>query len=123
MTELEQNISLLAIIDEGEGIGAIALKQLQVQSDDIRAQIEKLHPSGEQPINKGQSGMTLQGKQSIELAVQEAQALGHHYLGTEHLLLGLLREEESLANQVLSGAGVSLEKTRELIQQLLHHTG
>ena len=63
--------------------------------------------------------MTLQGKQSIELAVQEAQALGHHYLGTEHLLLGLLREEESLANQVLSSAGVTLEKTRELVKQLL----
>ena len=110
---------LLAIIREGEGIGAIALNNLQVQPDDIRAQIEKLHPSGEQPIDKGQPGMTLQGKQSIELAVQEAQALGHHYIGTEHLLLGLLREEESLANQVLSSAGVTLEKTRELIQQLL----
>lgn len=110
---------LLAIIDEGEGIGAMALHRLHVQPGEIRAQIEKLHPSGEQSISKVQPGMTLQGKQSIELAVQEAQSLGHHYLGTEHLLLGLLREEESLANQVLSNAGVTLEKTRELIQQLL----
>ena len=110
---------LLAIIDEGEGIGAMALHRLQVQPGEIRAQIEKLHPLGEQSISKVQPGMTLQGKQSIELAVQEAQALGHHYLGTEHLLLGLLREEESLANQVLSNAGVTLEKTRELIQQIL----
>ena len=110
---------LLAILREGEAIGAIALNRLQVQPDDIRAQIEKLHPSGEQLIRKGQPGMTLQGKQSIELAVQEAQALGHHYIGTEHLLLGLLREEESLANQVLSSAGVTLEKTREIIKQLL----
>jgi excisionase family DNA binding protein len=113
---------LLAIIREGEGIGAIALNRLQVQPDDIRAQIEKLHPSGEQPI-KVQLGMTLQGKLSIELAVQEAQALGHHYLGTEHLLLGLLREEDSLANQVLSSAGVTLEKARELVKQLLMTQG
>jgi len=63
--------------------------------------------------------MTQQGKQSIELAVQEAQALGHQYLGTEHLLLGLLREVEGLANQVLSNSGVTLEKTRELVKQLL----
>jgi len=48
-----------------------------------------------------------------------AQALGHHYLGTEHLLLGLLREEEGLVNQVLSNSGVTLEKTRELVKQLL----
>ena len=78
-----------------------------------------MHPAGEQPITNGQPGMTLQGKQSIELAVQEAQALGHHYLGTEHLLLGLLHEEESLANQVMSSAGVTLEKTREIIKQLV----
>ena len=110
---------LLAIIHEGEGIGAIALNRLQVQPADIRAQIEKVHPAGEQTITNGQPGMTLQGKQSIELAVQEAQALGHHYLGTEHLLLGLLHEEESLANQVLSSEGVTLEKTREIIKQLL----
>jgi excisionase family DNA binding protein len=110
---------LLAILREGEGIGAIALNRLQVQPDDIRIQIEKFHPLGEQPANEDQLGMTMQGKQCIELAVQEAQALGHHYIGTEHLLLGLLREEESLANQVLSSAGVTLEKTRDVIQQLL----
>ena len=110
---------LLAIIDEGEGIGAKALEHLQVQPGEIRAQIEKLHPAEEQPIPHRQLGMTQQGKQCIELAVWEAQSLGHHYLGTEHLLLGLLREEEVFTYQVLSGAGVTLEKTRELIKQLL----
>jgi len=110
---------LLAIMSEGEGIGARALNGLQVQPGEVRAQIETLHPAGEQPMDEGQLGMTQQGKQSIELAVKEARALGHHYLGTEHLLLGLLREEEGLANQVLLKSGVTLEKTRELVKQLL----
>jgi excisionase family DNA binding protein len=106
---------LLAIMSEGEGIGAVALNRLQVQSDEVRAQIETLHTAGEQPIPKGQLGMTPQGKQSIELAVQEAQVLGHHYLGTERLI----REEEGLANQVLSSSGVTLDKAREIVKQLL----
>lgn len=110
---------LLAVMSEGEGIGAKALNHLQVQPGDIRSQIETLHPAGEQLVAKGHLGMTQQGKQSIELAVQEAQALGHHYLGTEHLLLGLLREEEGLANQVLSSAGVTFDEAREVIKQLL----
>jgi len=110
---------LLAIMSEGEGIGAIALNQLQVQPGEVRAQIETFHPAGEQPIGEGQLGMTQQGKQSIELAVQEAQSFGHHYLGTEHLLLGLLREEEGKTSQVLLNSGVTLEKMRELVKQLL----
>ena len=110
---------LLAIMNEGEGIGARALNRLQVQPGEVRAQIEMFHPAGEQPIGESQLGMTQQGKQSLELAVQEAQALGHHYLGTEHLLLGLLCEEEGLASQVLLNSGVTLEKTREVIKQLL----
>ena len=110
---------LLAIMSEGEGIAAKALVQLQVQEDEIRKQIETLHPAGEQPVGEGQIGMTAQGKQSIELAVQEARALGHHYIGTEHLLLGLLSEEEGLANQVLLKSGVTIDKVRGLVKQLL----
>jgi excisionase family DNA binding protein len=110
---------LLAIMSEGEGVAARTLNHLQVQPGEVRAQIETLHPAGEQPMGEGQLGMTQQGKQSIELAVQEAQALGHHYIGTEHLLLGLLREEEGLACQVLLKSGVTLEKARELVKQLL----
>lgn len=110
---------LLAIMSEGEGIAVKALAQLQVQEDEIRKQIETLHPAGEQPVGEGQIGLTAQGKQSIELAVQEARALGHHYIGTEHLLLGLLSEEEGLANQVLLQSGVTLDKARGLVKQLL----
>ncbi len=110
---------LLAIMSEWEGVGARVLNRLQVQPSDVRAQIETLHPAGEQPVGDGQLAMTQQGKASIELAVQEARSLGHHYLGTEHLLLGLLREEAGLASQVLLKSGITLEKARELVKQVL----
>ena len=70
-------------------------------------------------MGDGQIGMTQQGKASLELAVQEARSLGHHYLGTEHLLLGVLREEGGLASQVLLQAGVTLEKAREVVKEVL----
>src|SRR5260370_40606914 len=108
---------LLAMMSEGKGVGARVLNRLQVQPSDVRAQIETLHPAGEQPVGDGQLAMTQQGKASIELAVQEARSLGHHYLGTEHLLLGLLREEAGLASQVLLKSGITLEKARELVKQ------
>jgi len=110
---------LLGIMSEGEGIAAQVLQRLQVQPGEVRAQVEKLHPASEQPITVGQLGMTAQGKQTIELAVQEARSLGLHYIGTEHLLLGLLREEESLASQVLLKSGATLDRARELVIQLL----
>jgi excisionase family DNA binding protein len=110
---------LLAIMSEGEGIAVKALAQLQVQPSEVRAQIETLHPAGEQPVGDGMIGVTQQGKESIELAVQEARSLGHHYLGTEHLLLGILREDRESGGQVLRKSGVTLEKARELVKQLL----
>lgn len=112
---------LLAIMSEGGGIAARALSQLQVQPSEVRAQVEALHPAGaeEQPLGDEQPGMTTQGKESITLAVQEARALGHHYIGTEHLLLGLLREERESGGQVLRKSGVTLEKAREIVRQLL----
>jgi ATP-dependent Clp protease ATP-binding subunit ClpC len=110
---------LLAVMSEWEGVGARVLNRLQVQPSGVRAQIETLRPAGEQPVGDGQPEMTQQGKASIELAVQEARSLGHHHLGTEHLLLGLLREEAGLASQVLLKSGVTLENARELVKQVL----
>lgn len=110
---------LLAIMSEGGGVAAKVLQDLQVSPDEVRKQIEAQHPAGEQASSEGLIGMTAQGKQSIELAVQEARALGHHYIGTEHLLLGLLREEEGLANQVLQKVGITYEKAGTRIKQLL----
>jgi excisionase family DNA binding protein len=110
---------VLAIMSEKGGIAAKALKQLQVQPDAVRAEIEALHPVGTQPVGEEQPGMTVQAKESVVLAVQEAQAFGHHYIGTEHLLLGLLREEKEPGGQILRKLGVTLEKAREVVKQLL----
>ena len=110
---------LLAIMNEGGGIAARALSQLQLQPEEVRAQIEALHPKGEQPLSDEQLGMTTQGQECIMLAVQEARALGHHYIGTEHLLLGLLREAGEPGGQVLRKSGVTLEKARAIVKQLL----
>lgn len=111
---------LLALMSEGEGIAVKALTSLQVQEHEIRTQIEALHPEEhDHPVVEGMIGVTAQGKASLELAVQEARSLDHHYLGAEHLLLGLLREEEGLGSQVLRQAGVELSKAREVIKHLL----
>ena len=111
---------LLAIMNEGGGIAARALQDLlQVSAGEVRKQIEALHPTENQPIEDGLIGVTPQGKESIELAVQEARSLGHHYIGTEHMLLGLLRQEEGIAGQVLRKSGVTLEETRNRVKQLL----
>lgn len=111
---------LLGIMSEGEGIGAKALMDLlQVPASEIRKQIEELHPAEEQPASDGLLGMTQHGKESIELAVQEARLLDHHYIGTEHLLLGLLHEENGIAGQILRKAGITLEETRHYVKQLL----
>jgi excisionase family DNA binding protein len=111
---------LLALMSESDGIAARALASLQVREDEIRKRIETLHPEEHaHPVVEGMIGLTAPGKASLELAVEEARGLDHHYLGTEHLLLGLLREEEGLGGQVLRQAGVSLEQTREIITHLL----
>ncbi|EFH82821.1 helix-turn-helix domain-containing protein [Ktedonobacter racemifer] len=112
---------LLGLMSEGGGIGARVLTQLQVQPDEVRAEIEVLRPKGKAAVAEGELGLTQQGKASLELAVQEARSLGHHYVGTEHLLLGILREEtEDLASQVLlTASGVTLDKAREQVKQLL----
>ena len=110
---------LLAILSEGEGIGARVLYRLQVQPARVREEIEAFYPVGERLADSGQIGMTTQGKESLELAVQEAQSLGHHYIGTEHLLLGLLRQEEGLASRVLLTFAVTFDAAREMVKQLL----
>ncbi len=110
---------LLAIMTEGGGIAAKALELLQVEPSEVRKQITMLHPAEEQPPGGGLIGLTASGKKVIELAVQEARGFDHHYLGTEHLLLGVLQEEEGLGGQVLRQFGVTLENTRAIVKQLL----
>jgi excisionase family DNA binding protein len=114
---------LLALLVEGEGLAAQALSRLQVELSVVRAQVEEVHPA--EPLTEETAkrdamiGVDALGKQTIELGVKEAQALGHHYLGTEHFLLGLLQQENTIAAQILQNTNVGYEETRELIKQLL----
>jgi excisionase family DNA binding protein len=113
---------LLALLSEGKGVAALALSDLGVQLETVRAQVAARRPTATRRASKRSGGeivMTPEAKASIELAVQEARALGHHYVGTEHLLLGLLREDEGLGGVVLREAGVTLEQARAVVTRLL----
>lgn len=108
---------LLGLIREGEGIAAKALLGLGLGSDKIQNEVETL-------IGKGQDGTktihyTPRAKKVIELSMDEARKLGHSYVGTEHILLGLIREGEGVAARVLNNLGVSLNKARQQVLQLL----
>ncbi len=110
---------LLGLIREGEGVGATALRNLGVDLDQVRQEVEKTVGRGEGGLFLGQIPFTPRAKKVLELAVTEARDLGHSYIGTEHLLLGLIREGEGVAAQVLSSLGVDLEKAREEVLELL----
>ncbi|MDQ0300926.1 ATP-dependent Clp protease ATP-binding subunit ClpC [Salibacterium salarium] len=108
---------LLGLIREGEGIAAKALQALNLGSDQIQQEVEGL-------IGSGQEGSktihyTPRAKKVIELSMDEARKLGHSYVGTEHILLGLIREGEGVAARVLNNLGVSLNKARQQVLQLL----
>ncbi|AOM84592.1 ATP-dependent protease ATP-binding subunit ClpC [Salisediminibacterium beveridgei] len=108
---------LLGLIREGEGIAAKALKGLGLGTDKIQKEVEKLIGVGESPA--GQVHYTPRAKKVIELSMDEARKLGHSYVGTEHILLGLIREGEGVAARVLNNLGVSLNKARQQVLQLL----
>lgn len=110
---------LLAILRVEKSIGTRALNGLQVELTGIRKTVEEIHPASEEPVPDGMIGMNSLAKDTMELSVQEARGLGHHYLGTEHFVLALLRQEESVANQALQRSGVTYEAARQQILQLL----
>jgi hypothetical protein len=113
---------LLGLLREGEGVAAIALKQLGVSLGDARAAV--LHIIGHSDrIVAGEIGLTPRSKKVIELAVDEARRMGHRYIGTEHLLLGLIREGEGIACGVLESLGVNLERARGAVIQTLASRG
>lgn len=109
---------LLGLIREGEGVGARVLKEMGVELNQAREAVEQIIGRGDR-IVLGEIGLTPRAKKVIELAVDEAHRLGHHYIGTEHLLQGLVREDSSIAAGVLQSLGVDLEKTRRATIQLL----
>ncbi|OEH86296.1 ATP-dependent Clp protease ATP-binding subunit ClpC [Desulfuribacillus stibiiarsenatis] len=108
---------LLGLIREGDGIAAKALKALEVNLDNIQKEIEKMIGASEQQVDS--VTYTPRAKKVIELSMDEARKLGHTYIGTEHILLGLIREGEGVAARVLNNLGVSLNKAKQQVLQLL----
>ena len=102
---------LLGLVRETEGVAAQVLSNLNVELVKVRSAVEFIIGRGERPT-PGEIGLTPRAKKVIELAVDEARRLNHHYIGTEHLLTGLMREGEGVAAGVLESLGVSLEKVR-----------
>ncbi len=111
---------LLGLIREGEGVAAAVLTNLNVDLDEIQQRIEETVKKGKVPAPEGPDlPYTSRAKKVLELAMGEARELNHSYVGTEHLLLGLLREEKGIAAQVLNDAGVTLEQARAETLRLL----
>ncbi|MEK6621392.1 MAG: Clp protease N-terminal domain-containing protein, partial [Planctomycetota bacterium] len=110
---------LLGLVKEGSGVAANVLQNLDIEMKKIRLEVEKIVQSGSDLVSVGQLPFTPRVKKVLEYAMEEARALGHNYIGTEHLLLGLLREQEGVAAQVLLNLGVKLEDVREEVIGLL----
>ena len=110
---------LLGLVKEGSGVGANVLKNLDVDLRKVRLEVEKLVKSGPDMVTMGKLPQTPRAKKVIEYAIEEARNLNHNYVGTEHLLLGLLREREGVAAQVLMNLGLNLEQVREEVLNLL----
>ncbi len=110
---------LLGLIREGEGVAATVLQKLGLSLENIRLEIEKLVQPGPATQIIGDIPFTPRAKKALELAAEEARALGHNYIGTEHLLLGLIRENEWMASQVLLNLGLDLNSVRNEVMELL----
>ena len=110
---------LLGLVKEGSGVGANVLKNLDVDLRKVRLEVEKLVKSGPDMVTMGKLPQTPRAKKVIEYAIEEARSLNHNYVGTEHLLLGLLREQDGVAAQVLMNLGLKLEDVREEVLNLL----
>ena len=111
---------LLGLVRENKGIAAHVLLNLGAERDKVRSAVEYIIGRGDR-IVVGEIGLTPRAKRVIELAVDEARRLNHSYIGTEHLLLGLVREGEGIAAGVLESLGVTLEKARKQTVRLLGH--
>jgi ATP-dependent Clp protease ATP-binding subunit ClpC len=111
---------LLGLIREGQGVAATVLQNLSVELDELGQKIEETVKTGNAAATTGPDlPYTSRAKKVLELAMSEARDLSHSYVGTEHLLLGLLREEKGIAAQILNSAGVSLERAREEVRRIL----
>jgi ATP-dependent Clp protease ATP-binding subunit ClpC len=110
---------LLGLVKEGSGVGATVLKNFDVDIKKLRLEVEKHVKSGPDMVTIGKLPQSPRAKKVVEYAIDEARALNHNYVGTEHILLGLLRETEGIAAQVLLSLGLKLEEVRQEILNLL----
>ncbi len=110
---------LLGLIREGGGVAAAVLENMGLDLERIRLEVEKSINMGGGTLTLGEVPFTPRAKRVLELAVEEAQALGHNYIGTEHILLGLIREGEGVASKVLEQFNVRIDKAREMTIYLL----
>ncbi len=110
---------LLGLIRVGTGVAAHVLRNLNVDSRSIRLEVEKMVPPGPETMTMGQLPFTPRAKKVLELSVEEAHALGHNYVGTEHLLLGLLRENDGVAARALMNLGLKLDRVRQEVLNLV----
>jgi ATP-dependent Clp protease ATP-binding subunit ClpC len=109
---------LLGLIHEGEGVAAKALQALGIDLDAVRQEVKEVIGRGEQPPS-GHIPFTPRAKKVLELSLRESTQLGHNYIGTEHILLGLVREGEGVAAEVLVKLGADLSRVRQQVIQLL----
>ena len=110
---------LLGLVKEGSGVGANVLKYMDVDLARINEVVRKLIKHGPDMVATGDLPQTPRTKMVIDYAIEEARTLNHNYVGTEHILLGLLREEKGVAAQVLMNLGLSIEQVREEVLNLL----
>src|SRR5215218_3844022 len=109
---------LLGLIHEGQGVAATSLESLGISLEAVRGQVEEIIGQG-QSAPTGHIPFTPRAKKVLELSLREAKQLGHNYIGTEHILLGLIREGEGVAAQVLVKLGADLSRVRQQVVQLL----
>jgi ATP-dependent Clp protease ATP-binding subunit ClpC len=110
---------LLGLVGEGHGVAAKALESLGFSMEAVRQRVEDIVPPGQVEVRTGHIPFTPRAKKVLELSLSESKLLGHRYIGTEHILLGLLREGEGVAAQVLTALGADLDGVRERVIQLL----
>jgi len=110
---------LLGLIKEGSGVAANVMKNLDLNLARVRSEVEKIVFPGPDPVETGKMPQTPRAKKVIEYAIEESRRLKHNYVGTEHVLLGLLREEEGVASQVLMNLGLPLGDVRAEVMRLL----
>ncbi len=114
---------LLGLVQEGSGVAANVLKNMGIELDKIRMEVEKIVKTGPSMVTMGQLPFTPRAKKVLELSMEEASNLGHNYIGTEHLLLGLIKENQGIAAQVLLNLSVKLEDVREEVLDFLGADG